>query len=220
MSEIVFLQHHPLGVPGYLMTLCRRNGIFYDVAPLYAMKSIAGKVDSSHLCILGGDVELHDMGRARRAYPYLDSELDLIREYIDTGRPVLAICLGAELVARAMGLEVRKSGREYGWVKMNVLDPEYLMLEPDTRRATMFAYHDDSFTPPAEARLIMVSPKVQNEAFIMDKLIATQFHPEVTTDMVHVWTSGDAQIMKQTGRYIDGSHEICDALFERFMVMN
>ena len=132
------------------------------------------------LIVLGGPMHAGDDG----AYPAFAAILSLIRECRVANMPVLGLCLGAQLIARAFGQRVyRFGGLEVGYPPVHLTpagrnDPLFEGLGPEQRIMQM---HEDSFELPQEAVLLMRNDACENQAFrIGASIYGIQAHPEVT----------------------------------------
>jgi GMP synthase-like glutamine amidotransferase len=95
--------------------------------------------------------------------------------------PVLGICFGGQLLARALGGDsFRAEKSEIGWLPVRTQDPQLVPEGP------WFQWHFDSFTPPPGARLIADSD-AGPQAYIVGRSLGVQFHPEVTPQMMDSW---------------------------------
>jgi GMP synthase-like glutamine amidotransferase len=124
-------------------------------------------------------------------YPFLKDEDLFIKEAIQRGKFVLGICLGAQLMAKALGARVIKSpAREIGWydvslTRIGAIDPLFSHL-PKT--FSVFQWHEDTFEMPHGATLITTSSLVPYQAFRYgDNAYGLQFHLEVTGEMIREW---------------------------------
>jgi GMP synthase (glutamine-hydrolysing) len=109
------------------------------------------------LIVLGGPMNAHQID----TYPNLVTEVDVIREAVDTGMSVLGICLGAQLLAKAVGGRVsRNAEREIGWhdvqlTEAGVTDP---VISSFSSTQEVFQWHEDGITLPAGAQNLATSP--------------------------------------------------------------
>jgi GMP synthase (glutamine-hydrolysing) len=124
-------------------------------------------------------------------YPHLATEIELIGETIAAGLPVLGICLGGQLIARALGAEVKRSPeKEIGWYDLAPTDeaeddPLLSHLAPAQK---IFQWHGDSFAIPDGAVHLASSPGCPNQAFRHgDRTYGLQFHLEVDQPMIERW---------------------------------
>lgn len=137
------------------------------------------------LVVLGGDQNVEEQD----VYPYLTRELEFISEWLGAGRPALGVCLGAQLLAEALGGRVvRASEREFGWLDVRLL-PEGAEDPVTGFGAESFAalqWHDYAIEPPDGAAVLAASP-VCLQAFRCGEAWGVQFHPEVTGEVLEEW---------------------------------
>jgi GMP synthase-like glutamine amidotransferase len=142
------------------------------------------------------------LGSERSAYDdtlsWVPREAALLREAFDADVPVLGICFGSQILARALGGEVRRAERsEIGWVQIRTDEPALVAEGP------WFQWHHDTFTPPPGATLLADSPAAP-QAYTLGRSLGIQFHPEVTLGIVEEWVSlGGDQLVRHG---IDGDH--------------
>jgi len=124
-------------------------------------------------------------------YPFLRDEDLFMKEAIQRGKAVLGICLGAQLIAKALGARVFKAPvKEIGWydvslTKMGSQDP---LLSDLPKTFPVFQWHGDTFEIPNGAKLIATSSPISHQAFRYgEKVYGLQFHLEVTEAMIREW---------------------------------
>lgn len=128
--------------------------------------------------------------------PYLAWEMQAIREAARREQPVLGICLGSQLIAKAMGARVyRNTEKEIGWFDIRLTataeeDPLFGGIPPVT---SVFHWHGETFDLPRGACLLASSERCRNQAFRLgDTIYGLQFHLEVTPRMIADWCEQDA----------------------------
>lgn len=149
------------------------------------------------LVVLGGPIGAHDDA----LYPFLADEVDLIRRRLDSARPLLGICLGAQLMARALGAAVAPMGhKEIGF------SPLSLTLQgsssPLARIGTqpVLHWHGDQFELPAGCTSLATTPACPHQAFMVgEHAMAWQFHLEVDAARIEQWLIGHAGELQQDG---------------------
>lgn len=139
------------------------------------------------LVILGGPMNCDEID----VYPFLAHEVKLIQQAFHQNMPILGICLGAQLMARALGAIVTKNPqKEIGWYPLTLTeaakkDPLFKVF---TSLTHVFQWHGDTFEIPEGATYLASSPLCKNQAFCFNKnAYALQFHLEVDEPMILRW---------------------------------
>ncbi|HYP87092.1 MAG TPA: glutamine amidotransferase [Polyangiaceae bacterium] len=150
----------------------------------------AGQEPADLLVLLGGPLSVNDV----RDYPFLASELEFVRAALDAERPVLGLCLGAQLIARSRGCEVRSMGhKEIGWSALEPSDagrrhPLRHLLAPGL---DVLHFHGETFELPPGAELLASTALCRHQAFSLGRrVLGLQFHPEVTAELLESWWVG------------------------------
>jgi GMP synthase (glutamine-hydrolysing) len=145
-------------------------------------------VDADALVVFGGEQSARD----DHTHPYLPDLARLMAAYTAMDRPVLGICLGSQLLARAFGGENHLgTAPEFGWVDVTLTkagraDP-VLRHVPET--FPIFQWHSDTFTLPDEAVHLAQSPTARHQAFRIGRATyGTQFHFEASRQVVRDWS--------------------------------
>ena len=144
------------------------------------------------LVVMGGPQSVYEQA----TYPYLKREIAFLQEALTKNFPILGVCLGAQLVAAALGANVTKNAqKEIGWYP--------LMREPGAdgdplcelfgQTESVFQWHGDTFSLPQGAVRLFSSPLCQDQAFrVRDNVYGLQFHVEVTEPMIRAWIKANA----------------------------
>lgn len=195
------------------------NQLSYAVTYIEAgLDSLAG-IDSHHtdlLVILGGPIGAYD----EQDYPFLVDELRLLERRLEADLPTLGICLGAQLMARALGARVYPgSYKEIGWspIELSEAGMHSPLVHLAAEHTAVLHWHGDTFELPIGATHLASTSKYQNQAFSWGKCgLALQFHPEVTGCGLERWFIGHAceigatlgvsipELRKDTACYIEG----------------
>jgi GMP synthase-like glutamine amidotransferase len=164
----------------------------------YRGDAIPASDDFDWLIVMGGPMGVHDDLK----FPWLRAEKSLIRDSINSGRIVLGICLGAQLIADVMGAEVTQNeNREIGWFPVNreIAGGESPLADAFPETLDVFHWHGDTFDIPEDARLLATSEACRNQGFLYDnRVVGLQFHLETTPDSA-------AALLQQCAGELDGS---------------
>jgi GMP synthase (glutamine-hydrolysing) len=166
-------------------------GVEIDYADLYLNRPVRPDPAAyDALIVLGGPMSANDdLG-------FLHEEVGIIARAIERQQPVLGICLGAQLLARALGAEVRRNpAPEIGWfpVELTQAGREDALLAQLSNPFHVFHWHSDTFDLPAGATLLASSEACRNQAFRVGQILyGFQFHPEVTPEMIADWCTQEA----------------------------
>jgi GMP synthase (glutamine-hydrolysing) len=188
MSRILVFQHVAAEPLGTLDRLIRERGHRVKFVNFERQPDARPRLDRYRgLIVLGGPMNVED----RDARPHLQTEIDSIRDAVAQGKPVLGICLGAQLLAHALGAEVRRNPvSEIGWYDLAVTehgraDPVFAPLG-DT--APVFQWHGYTFDiPPGAAHLARTSG-CANQAFRHgSNAYGFQFHLEMDQPLIERW---------------------------------
>jgi len=168
------------------------------------------------LIVLGGQMSVNDT----RDYPYFDAEKAIIRKMVRKGRPVLGICLGAQMIASAFGQEVRKGAREIGWTTVRGCGPAWNGAFGEC--FSVFHWHEETFNLPAGSTLLVKGDTVQNQAFRLGSAVGVQFHPEVDAGIISAWAASlpaavRADLGEKSGARLREAKDRCHALVSAFV---
>jgi GMP synthase-like glutamine amidotransferase len=146
------------------------------------------------------------LGSEQSAYddtvPWVPREQALLRDAVRGDVPVLGICFGSQILARALGGDARRAQQsEIGWVRIRSGDPALIADGP------WFQWHHDTFTPPPGAQLLAESP-AGPQAYTLGRSLGVQFHPEVTNEIVAEWVALGRDQLTRHG--IDGGRLLAE----------
>ncbi len=146
------------------------------------------------LVVLGGPMGIYE----EEKYPFLKEEKGLISSFISSGKKVLGICLGAQLIAEVLGGKVYRGewGKEIGWFSIY---PQYDLEFLYRDEIEAFHWHGDTFDLPKGAVRLASSVKYKNQAFRFGKTLALQFHLEVTREGIEKWIDAYREELRKEG---------------------
>jgi len=186
---LVIEQEHPLRGLGLLGERLEASGLPYRSLRAWDERiEDVGVDDIGALIPLGGTAHAWD----EDAVPLLRSERLLLQRAVEKALPVLGICLGAQVLTRALGGDVKRAAQpERGWLEIMPTvaaadDPLFGHLEEPTG---VYQWHDDVFEPPPGAQVLAKSAQVPNQAFRVEDtdVWGIQFHPEATPELWELW---------------------------------
>ncbi|UCF18242.1 MAG: gamma-glutamyl-gamma-aminobutyrate hydrolase family protein [Gemmatimonadota bacterium] len=171
---------------GYLGEGLQRGGVEVDYIDAWDLPT-EPVPDAAGLVVLGGPMAVYEIDR----HPYLAREIELIRRYIHQDRPVLGVCLGAQLLAAAGGARVYPGaeGKEIGWfpVELTAGGREDPLWAGFPTSFTTFHWHGDTFDLPAGAELLARSDRYPQSFRIGRHAYGVQFHPEIVPTALESW---------------------------------
>ena len=147
---------------------------------------------------LGGPVSVYEP----QNYPWITDELRFLEKRLATRRPVLGICLGAQMLARVLGARVFPGPKELGWIPLQLTrEGAVSAIAPlDADRTSMLHWHGDTFDLPAKAVLLASTEQVAHQVFSWERFVlAFQCHPEVRHEDIESWLIGHAAEIAATG---------------------
>ncbi|WP_166267772.1 type 1 glutamine amidotransferase [Marinobacter caseinilyticus] len=155
------------------------------------------------LVVMGGSMSVND----EAAFPWLVAEKRYIRECIRAEKPVLGICLGAQLIASAMGAPVYPNPvPEIGWFVIRGLPTNDVSSFGFPPSAPVFHWHNDTFDLPSGAIHLAVSDACEHQAFQLGKsVIGLQFHLEVTAESLAEMIAQDGDELVPSATVQDGA---------------
>lgn len=152
-----------------------------------ARHSLGVKDRASDLTILmGGPIGVYEQSD----YPFLTAEIDYVRDRIARNLPTLGICLGAQLIAAALGSPVYPGrAKEIGWSTLRFTEAGAQSAIAELNCAVLH-WHGDTFDLPHGAQLLASSTLYPHQAFSCGRALALQFHPEVSAEGLERWYVG------------------------------
>lgn len=174
------LQHVPFEGLGSIETWLRTAGCDITRTPFFETTDLPPSDEVDFLIIMGGPMSVNDEGE----FPWLIDEKRFIRGCIERGKSVLGICLGAQLIANALGARVyRNPEKEIGWFPIQALPSNEGEIFRFPSPIKVFHWHGETFDLPAGAVHLARSEGCENQAFQIGRsVIGLQFHLETTPE--------------------------------------
>lgn len=192
---------------GLLAPVLRAHG--YTVRTVDAgIDDVTEPITTSDLVVvLGGPIGANDADR----FPFLADELAALRTRVDADRPTLGICLGAQLLARALDADVAPSGQtEIGYAPLTLTAAGERSPLRHLADTPVLHWHGDRFAIPEGADRLASSARCDNQAFAVGRnLLGLQFHLEVPPEGVERWLIGYTDSLAAAG--IEPDELRCDA---------
>lgn len=182
--RIHVLQHSSINTLGTIEEYAKIKNHRLESTRFYETKNPPELDSFDLLIIMGGPIGIYDY----EENPWLRDEKAFIKTAIETGKTILGICLGAQLLADILGARVYENRHmEMGWFPVRAPGgenkPKFLAGLPD--EITFFHWHSRTFDLPAGAVQLFESEGCKNQGFIYNsRVVALQFHPEVNEDRI------------------------------------
>jgi GMP synthase (glutamine-hydrolysing) len=201
---LLAVQHVPWEGPHRILDAC-------GALRVQTMKPLAGQALPAHDVVagavfMGGPMNVDEVER----FPALATEREWLAEAVERGMPVLGICLGAQLLARALGAEVRAGeGPEIGFAPVEVTDPDDPLLGRLAPRTEVLHWHGDVFDLPPGAEHLACSERTACQAFRAGNTWGVLFHPEADYALVEAWLEVPAMVREAVAALGEvGEHDL------------
>jgi GMP synthase (glutamine-hydrolysing) len=186
-KPVLIVQHAPHEHPAAVRRALESQGIQTLLIHPYRGESYPGTSEISGMLSLGGPMGAND----EHEHPWIRPEVALLRASVEAGLPVVGICLGGQMLARALGGRVEKNEtHEVGWFPIEVTEEgrKDAILGAAGSNPTVYHWHGDTFHPPKEAVLLARSKACARQAYrIGETAYGFQFHPEADHQLVGEW---------------------------------
>jgi GMP synthase-like glutamine amidotransferase len=175
-----YLQHVPFEGLGSIETWLQKAGHEITSTKLYESAELPSPDEIDFLVVMGGPMSVNDENQ----YPWLVPEKQFVRDMIEVGKPVLGICLGAQMIANALGAQVYpNSMKEIGWFPIRSVATGTNAAFAFPESTEVFHWHGETFSLPQGAIRIAESDGCKNQAFQIGRsVIGLQFHLETTPE--------------------------------------
>jgi GMP synthase-like glutamine amidotransferase len=193
-------QHVPFENEAAIGEWARMRGITYRIIRCWENEPLEA---DDLLVVLGGSMSAYD------DIGFIKNEIEFLRKRIESGGKVFGICLGAQLLASAMGSRVYSSGtREAGWRNIDLMP--HLLTDSLDKIQCVFHWHGDTFDLPNDTVRIAHNDAFENQAFASadGRIIATQFHFETTAESMGKLLDADGEYLRSESAFVSDSQSI------------
>ena len=212
-----YLQHVPFEGLGSIEPWLGSNAYEITNTPFFKSAELPDIDKIDLLIVMGGPMSVND----ENVFPWLILEKQFIRDVIKSGKPVLGVCLGAQLIANAMGAKVyRNSVKEIGWFPVQCVSSIGSSTFSLPASVEVFHWHGETFDLPSGAIRLARSEVCENQAFQLGRtVIGLQFHLETTPESAReiVFNCRDELI---SSRYVQTERQILSAKSENYKTIN
>lgn len=179
-----YLQHVPFEGLGYIQQWADENSITISSTKLFEKEKFPSQDEFDFLVIMGGPMDVNN----EQKYNWLSAEKEFVNNTIKLNKPVLGICLGAQIIANVLGANVYPNKeKEIGWFDVSKVSTSHpsKLFEIFPNSINVFQWHGDTFNLPKGAILLAESEICKNQAFLYgEKVLALQFHLESTQEAI------------------------------------
>jgi len=187
LMRLAVLQHVPFEGPAAIADWAASRRAPVSAVRLYAGEALPELSAFDMLAVMGGPMSVNDEAQ----FSWLGPELVLLREAMDSGKAVLGVCLGAQMIAKALGAKVYPAKhKEIGWFPVETTAAQHALFDGLPAAFMAFHWHGETFGLPAGAVQLARTAAVPNQAFAVgSRVLGLQFHMEATPasvkDLLH-----------------------------------
>lgn len=218
MKPVTIIRHIDYEDAGYLASFLKRQNLPLAEIAIDRGAPLPPDANSmSALALMGGPMSVND------ALPWIEPELNLIRDAHRRNIPVLGHCLGGQLIAKALGAPVKSNPvKEIGWFEITCAPqsaaPRWLQDLP--KQFLGFHWHGETFELPAGAAPLFSSAFCENQGFAIGNTLALQFHVEITPQMIATWVTRNIDHLENPMPTVQTEREMLNEAASRAKALN
>jgi len=213
MKPVRIFRHITCEGPGYFANVIDNYSIPYELICIDQGEIPPPGIDNvSALVFMGGPMSVND------DIPWIQQELEIIRQAVSAGLPVLGHCLGGQLISKALGGVVTANPvKEIGWLPVQKINNDISndWLTGFNGEATLFHWHGETFSIPDGATAILKSQNCAHQGFVIHNTLALQCHVEMTAPMVREWAELYKDELAVPSETVQSQKEMIDDLENR-----
>jgi GMP synthase-like glutamine amidotransferase len=215
--RVHYLQHVPFEGLGSIEDWLKTAGHGIDRTRLYASEKLPELAEFDLLILMGGPMSVND----EKEHPWLIDEKRLVRAAVEAGKSVLGICLGAQLIASALGAPVYASRfKEIGWLPIRGVSSADTSLYEFPEALEVFHWHGETFELPPGAIRLAHSEACENQAFQLGRsVVGLQFHLETTVQSAHEIVNNSRDELLPS-RYVQTEQGILSTPTDKYRIIN
>jgi GMP synthase (glutamine-hydrolysing) len=229
VKSIQVLQHTACETLGTIEDVLRKNRVDFRYVRTQEGERVPHEMgEAAGLIVMGGPMGVYDSAE----FPFLRDEMRLLESALKAEKPILGVCLGSQLLAAALGAEVKKGERkELGWHAISLAEEAHRdsVFSEATSNFTPFHWHGDVFDLPSQAVRLASSQWTLNQAFRYGgNAYGILFHLEVNlaqitqmlidfADELRQAGGEPARIRQETSTYLPTLEPIASTAFDRWV---
>jgi GMP synthase-like glutamine amidotransferase len=207
--RLTVLQHVPFEGPGAIGDWAEERGHSLERVVLDQGDSLPAVASLDALVVMGGPMSTGDEDR----FPFLRGEKGLLRACVDAGRPVLGVCLGAQVLAEVLGARVSTQGyREIGWfpLRWDARARTGRVFAHVPEESVVFHWHGDTFALPPGTAPLASSSACANQGFATPggRVVGLQFHLEMREEDVRALVAHGRDELHPGGAFVQSEVEL------------
>lgn len=219
--NIHVIQHAKYEGPGHIIQWAEDRNISLNVVSMYKRQPLPDPAYGDGIIFLGGPMNVYDNHR----YSWLNREKKFLNSAIAYKKPIVGICLGAQMLANALGGRVfENEKKEIGWfpVRFSNTMSQFDFMEREEKELVAFHWHQETFDLPMKSDLLAESDACKNQAFIAnDCWLGLQFHLETTRqNLQEMIRNGKDQLDDGENEFVQTEEELLNVSDETYDKMH
>jgi GMP synthase (glutamine-hydrolysing) len=210
MKKALIILHQKRSITGDIGKKLKERGYVLDIIRPCCEEPLPENLDNHALVvILGGPISVND------DCEYKDYEITWLKVVVESGKPFLGICLGAQMLAKYLGCKIEKNENKFAEIGFFPIESTEFGYKLFKDQKTFYQFHDEGFELPNESKLLATGKRFKHQAFQYKNCYAFQFHPEVNL-YLHLRWLFFVLLYKPRKFFIPGSQNILYQLYLRF----